>query len=1442
MQRLLRKAVVKRFFSTDGPRQGHSLLALLTQYRDDKDIIHSRIYQALVRVFEYQQRVAHKCGDLAELHQKLRAENQPANLELMTEYFRVRKDFGFDEHILAQTLHLLSLQDQRGMSWKEVGVDVFGSDLINSPIFHYMLDDVRLLLNDRVEVDLDALRLIVKALTRLQFRDFKLLKGIGEKIEKMVDFDSPVLGEKETHIPKYFIRPSLDNYVNLPQKDVLQNALKSIIGIKHNPGRALEAVQLVKPLGAPNLANLEQAMDQLEKVIKGYAMLNLDFFHTVYAIREYYFDLKSEDRMAFMQANPDLLLDFLRLEQKLLLCGFLMPKNLLEKENSNLEDIKLLVDRFLFQQRIDPKIASMLIRQAAVIGEVKEGTQEPPKDTIQPELVYSSILGVLEEMMNWTREKFPSANPDHDFANKSFLVAVGSQTNTYLTANEKIKSAYREELQDRQFILNQDNARMPHHGYSAPFHHLSHLFLKLVERFRTNTGPNRLSLGDFDITLLVQLFSLARRINRPDLASEFNNLITSRAVCKIETLEAVIPFIADNMDYVSYTILRSLLFNRERKECLLKFIRQRLNAPLATIEDKFTAFFLGVAIWGHDPDERGRKMLVELLDTFLNESNLSQNYFVKPGYQLPLTHDFLKFYFVLNFALKHVHKSNPVEEELMHKAYARVCALLEADWEIRKADDPAYALILPVLEGISKKYSGTAGDMVSRYNFPPQMVPAMTVHEGKKALFLLRADQFGDSILSKLIERSLQLTAGIGEVEFVRIRDFFADGDYQTELKFDLRPDLDLFLSNCLTIQENSGLMIMHRFLEAMNSNIATGQFYDSFKMDMSIILGKLHQQRLEIVPSRYPQVYQRLINQYYFLACYLDNFTTINYPNFTAPKIKALRDDLLNELLLSRSSPPPAESLRLKNRYFGLEPYTDDTGVIDPAFEFLSLKPFSDSGYFVIPGWRESLLPKLGPVQFHETNSTFFNKFGKLKKIILPSVSDRRLVHPPFQLFWEDMLRPSTPEARLKAQKYNELAHRQPDGQLDADDSWKLSLLNFIYEFRAKPDVGKTFSHLSKLDLWKNLARIINDATHQSPKDKKFRDSMSVFNASDLEYFFDPKIPVRRSQNAYQLSMKEKLEVRDRVLGIQQRLRKELPEAYQQADSETKRQSIFTEYQQLQKEYVTALEAYRNTIDPYDSIAKDSEIKDLVYRMEGSVKTLKLPNEEEFKPKDFFQNTERAVKFASLFAFELVALYKRAAGIAMSYEETHALNTMRPNKIQLSFKAYPVAVNLQAVTLRSVLSPSDDLFFSFEFPNMEIHKFLDRPVTDFLCAFAILGDVSNINLIRNREVMTVEAQNIPNLPEGTVEDLVDTMSLLPRNSLRFYHNYLETKKWHEATSISADDLKIFKDLLTLTRGDLTRRRLRQQKVAAHRPRGLRGVCRTVQRPLLRAPPRLHQM
>ena len=133
MQRLLRKAVVKRFFSTQVPKPSQSFVELMTKYRDNKEVIHSRIYQALVRVFEYQQKVAHKCEDLVDLHRELRAHNSPANLELMTEYFRIRKDFGFDEHILAQTFHLLSLQDQRGMKWTEVGVDLYGYDLLNSP-------------------------------------------------------------------------------------------------------------------------------------------------------------------------------------------------------------------------------------------------------------------------------------------------------------------------------------------------------------------------------------------------------------------------------------------------------------------------------------------------------------------------------------------------------------------------------------------------------------------------------------------------------------------------------------------------------------------------------------------------------------------------------------------------------------------------------------------------------------------------------------------------------------------------------------------------------------------------------------------------------------------------------------------------------------------------------------------------------------------------------------------------------------------------------------------------------------------------------------------------------------------------------------------------------------------------------------------------------------
>jgi hypothetical protein len=179
------------------------------------------------------------------------------------------------------------------------------------------------------------------------------------------------------------------------------------------------------------------------------------------------------------------------------------------------------------------------------------------------------------------------------------------------------------------------------------------------------------------------------------------------------------------------------------------------------------------------------------------------------------------------------------------------------------------------------------------------------------------------------------------------------------------------------------------------------------------------------------------------------------------------------------------------------------------------------------------------------------------------------------------------------------------------------------------------------------------------------------------------------------------------------------------------------------------------------------------------------------------------------------VTLYKQSSGTPLTFEETHALETLRPAKIQLTGKSYSLDINLQSLTLKSILSPSDELFLSFEFPSMRINQFMDCPITDFLCAVAILGDVNNVNQVRNRQLILVESKNLIDSPEEFVDDLMDTMTVLPRNSLRFYQNYLEAKKWHEAISVSPDDLKIFKEMLTLTRGDLTRRRRRKQKVAA---------------------------
>lgn len=1453
MLRFISKMAIRRRFSQSAaPTVTKSLIDFAAQFRVDKSIIHSPIYQALEQVYEYQQRINISCENLTILQQETRSRKEPTNFALMRQYFVLRKELGFNEQVLAHTLFLLTKQEERGYDFDKIGTDVFGQDLLDAPMFGYLIDDLKMLAIEQLEVDVDAVKLAIRSLSILGYKDFELVKQLTEKVLKMTNLTDPTLFSKVTSVDSYFLRPNLQNYVQAPQASTFKNALKSIIGIKGNPGRAVDALAYIKTCDEISMSNLSEVMTRLETLLQQFSILNLDFMHTLSSIKEYYADLRSPERQEFLKQNPDLLIDFLRLEKKLIMCNLLIPKNLLEPQSENFEEVKMMFDLLLFQLKIDPNLISLIVRTSGMVAEAEgagaPNAQEAVPGDIQPNLVYSAILSCFDEMFNHSREKLVSVNPEDDYQQQNLPGVIGGFSNTYKATKEDIYGKRdTDALLGGGFETDGRRAAVAHFGYSKMFQYLSDRFVALYESFKNNSQPGTLNLEQFDLTLLVQTFILARKAARNDIAAEVSKMITETNLTNFSINSRLCTAVAENLDIVSMDVLTLVFKQPESEELLLNYITEVLNNAESTFSSKVSALYLGVAfatinatIWASHQEFLSK--LSKLVQTTLTDDALSAIYVTRPGRDLPLPRDYFKYFVVLNFVKQRGSVFGKGDADTINKTLARVTHLLNLDWEMRIPEDPAFATIWKTVEGLAGKHDSKANKLPDIPFLPAHLKPILLIGGSKKALFLLRADEYSDTVQTQLIMNVFKGKTSVQTSEAISVREFFADSNYHREKKFELIENLEDVISEKLDVTENEALQLNEEFIQALDYKETDNRFYRRFADGFLAVLSRLNQKRKWLTATYNPDQELRLLNQYYFLALYLESKIRSDFPQKRVLEAVHLRSALKHQIDKLNAAGGKKTSPQLKNRLFGFEPYDLPEGQTEPILDILNYKFFSNSDYFVFDSWRKSLLPELGPVQYAEGKYSFFGKLGQLKQVILPNVNDRRLTRPSFQLFWEEVVHSTSQERRERALKYENLARKQSQSSLKTVQRWQLSLLNFLYELRAKEDVVSVVKRLAAMDCWEKLANALTAETDKTPAEQQSHDSMFV--TEDVNYYFDSSVPSKKQKSQYEVSMTEKQRARDKVRNLQTKLKTELPELFRTANSESARRQIFQAYINTQQEYIAELENYKTIIDPTDNVGRDSYFKDLLYTFEGVA-----PNEQTSDQKvlgnttKFLSGDKTRAAFVETFAVRF-ALTVKSKSQPLSQVEQDYLKSQKDNRLEIVRVNIPKSPLLSSRPLSEFLSKADIEFLDSEFPNSKIGSFTDQPIDGFLTAFSVIGDLGAISHLSNKETLEAEVQKL--LPgkhsEQLLADLIDTVTFFPPNSARFYQNYIERRAWLRAISITPEDQKTFTEMLSIMRGLLTRGLSFQQKMAAARPRRLRKVHRALQQRVRRAAQRLHQM
>lgn len=1428
MLRVLSKiGKVRRYFSTNFQKPTSGLFELLRQYEHDKSLIHSNSFLALEKAYEFSELVMLKMEESTELSEKLESSNGPVNATLIKTYFNFRKQYGFNETFLAHILKLMVKQNERGLDFVKIGQDLYGQYLLKSPLFEYILDDIKLLTNDSIEVDLDSFRSIIKSLTQLEYKDNDLIQNIFVKLLKMTNVHNVELAGEDHGQNDYIVKPSLKNYTNILTKESFLDALEKIIKIKNDPGSVKKSYQEIKSYNPEaEEVNFDSLLERLEKLIKNFAGINLDFFHTISSIRNYYFDLKSEDKMKFIKENPNLYLDFLRLEKKLIICGFLMPKDLLDHKNKSPRDLEVIIENFLLKHNVDPDLIAKLISTANANNKSPQIDHNPLIEDSKitnfvKENVYSGILGCMDELFNMSFAKFSAINPEKNYKYPSFKRAFGDTGNVFQDLINQTGPALDQDLMDFNPIVCPEKSVIGHFGYTTIYQNLCQNFDEMLQKFRSDDSPDAVKLENFNIHLLLQTYIISRKARFGDESNQIEEMIIKKLDRGFICSENTIELISENLEFVSDKIFKNYFKSPEVKNIFQNYMKNQIESKENDLSKKISVIFTGIAVSRIIKNDQYVTNLLSLVFVLLSKENMKQIYNSRLKREIPLPSWYIKYLFVFDFAKNGISPEEKETSILFEKAMAKITSYLNIDFENKLNEDPAYHMMYQTLFNLPiNDNTFTAQNLLAMRLILP-LFPVFILKGQKSAVFLLKSEQHCDSVMTTFHKLFFRRQFGKIDVSFVNIRDFFARENYQKELNFDFKENVVEFIKSLVEIKnsETSFGYFYNLFLSAIETNDHDSKSYHDFASNLTILLQKIKSANDDLIIQKNTQKNVEHFGLFHFYVCYAEKVLKEKFPEKSPNKLLGLKIEIEKtiNLFLEKNDILKTSDFQLKNKHFGLEGYnlSDENKPSDieerpsskfkisEISEFLNLKVFSLSSYFLIESWRENILKNSSIIQFFETKRTFFNKFSNLKKVILPNTSGRKLKRPEFQLFWEDIVKPSTEFARENAIKYESLARINEDADLTSELKWQISLLNFLYEFRAHKDIASMLLAFVSLPFWQNLF-ITHETLHQIPNELNKEDNLLNFETSEYSYFFDPKTPVKKEESEYKKLMMSKAELRQKIDELRDEIEVQIPKLFKEANSEKSRARLYDGYFKKKQEYHQLLKKYEKEINPMVSMYDGEYYKDLIFKIE-----IKKKNETEDKilnennnENAILTNNEQIRSFGEYLSLDFVAKFKVKLGMKTSNEENKFIDELSKNQI-IDFidSKYPFQSFLAKKQIKEVFSEKDFKFFEEHFPSSNIRDFSQNSISDFLCVFALLIDHNNLKKIQNEAIVSnfMKMYQFP-VKNFTEQSLHETLNFHPKNSIRFYVNYLERRKWRDSLKISDTDLEILKDMLTILR------------------------------------------
>lgn len=302
-----KRQILRLFSSATPPTPMHS-------ENKDRDLLKAHLIQTM-KTFELAQHLKEDIND--NFFSRLMTSDTLLN-DTLNEYVKSRGTLGRNDDLLSECLQLMA-------SFYSFKGDVFypsdnrwGKSLFKMDNFQLLLDDIRYFLDPKREFNGKTMEKIIESLKALNYKERSLITAILNRALNEFDASRP-----NSHSTLIFNQSFSQNLKQVMEEDVLPTSFDQT----HVAGP-------ISPEGQEVIAQTESSLAQVKNEMLKTDLMSKQFVEAVTALRNSYFRLKGPEKLQLLKRTPEVYLDFVKIEEKLIELGLLMPLDLISADNT----------------------------------------------------------------------------------------------------------------------------------------------------------------------------------------------------------------------------------------------------------------------------------------------------------------------------------------------------------------------------------------------------------------------------------------------------------------------------------------------------------------------------------------------------------------------------------------------------------------------------------------------------------------------------------------------------------------------------------------------------------------------------------------------------------------------------------------------------------------------------------------------------------------------------------------------------------------------------------------------------------------------------------------------------------------------------------------------------------------------------------------------------